>query len=115
MDKFTKSIASKVSHCRFIDTLINKSNHYSNCKIIIVDESYTSKTCSRCAHLHVTLGASKVFDCPNCKVSLDRDTNAVYNILMKAISKQKSWKHLIEVSSAGATPFSDFSELRTSE
>ena len=84
--KRIKSMAARVSHCSFVDCLINKSKQYTNCNVFVVDEAYTSKTCSRCGCMHHKLGPSKVFVCPKCNVTLDRDENAVYNILMKALS-----------------------------
>ena len=86
VSKKTKSMAARVSHCSFVDCLINKSKQYTNCNIFVVDEAFTSKTCSRCGCMHHKLGPSKVFVCPKCNVTLGRDENAVYNILMKALS-----------------------------
>lgn len=89
ISKKQKSVAARVSHCRFVDCLINKSKQYRSCNVYVVDESYTSKTCSRCGYLHKDLGPSKIFKCPKCKVTKGRDENAVYNILMKALSDKK--------------------------
>lgn len=86
LSKHQKSIAALLSHCRFVDVLMETSKRYQNCKVFVTTEEYTSKTCSRCGHLHMKLGASKVFDCPACKSKMDRDENAVYNILMKTIT-----------------------------
>ena len=85
LSKKQKSMTARVSHCSFVDCLITKSKQYRNCKVIVVEEQFTSKICSRCGYYHKTLGASKVFDCPKCKSKIDRDENAVYNILMKTL------------------------------
>ena len=85
LSKKQKSMTARVSHCSFVDCLITKSKQYRNCKVIVVEEQFTSKICSRCGYYHKTLGASKVFDCPRCKSKTDRDENAVYNILMKTL------------------------------
>ena len=53
--------------------------------LVIVNESYTSKTCSQCGFLNYHLGSSRHFDCPHCQLSLDRDVNASINILHKSI------------------------------
>ncbi|WP_424101104.1 RNA-guided endonuclease InsQ/TnpB family protein [Moorena producens] len=55
-------------------------------QVIEVGEEYTSKTCSRCGHIHPKLGGSKKFTCPNCLHKIDRDTNGSINIFLKTIS-----------------------------
>jgi putative transposase len=50
---------------------------------IAVNPAYTSQTCSQCGYrllAKLTL-ADRVFDCPCCGLSLDRDQNAALNIL----------------------------------
>lgn len=78
-----KELAQRISHCSFVDNLINKSKQYRNCKVVVVKEDYTSKMCSCCGSYNNELGPKKEFICPSCKVEIDRDMNAVYNILMK--------------------------------
>ena len=90
ISKRQKSMTARVAHCRFVDYLRNKSKQYENNNVIVVDEAYTSKTCSRCGHWHAKLGALKEFVCPNCHIELGRDENAVYNILMKTIHDKQS-------------------------
>lgn len=80
-----QSMSNTMSHSKFVDILITKSQQYSNCKVIVADEHLTSRICSRCGAYNSTLGKSKVFNCPRCPVILDRDVNAVYNILMKTL------------------------------
>ena len=53
------------------------------CKLLIVDESFTSKTCGSCGCLNSLLGGSKNFICPTCGVEIDRDANGARNILIK--------------------------------
>jgi len=53
-------------------------------KLVIVTEEYTSKTCSCCGVIHRRLGSSKVFKCPSCRITMDRDENGARNILMKS-------------------------------
>ncbi|CAM9693266.1 unnamed protein product, partial [Pylaiella littoralis] len=53
-------------------------------KLVIVTEEYTSKTCSCCGTLHHNLGGSKVFKCPSCRRTMDRDENGARNILLKS-------------------------------
>lgn len=55
-------------------------------ELIIVDPSYTSKTCSCCSYINYDL---KLYDrawiCPSCNTTHDRDINASINILNKAL------------------------------
>jgi putative transposase len=71
------------SHYRFKQRLLFKRQEYPWCKILVVDEAFTTKTCGHCGKLHPTLTSSKVFHCPSCGVVLDRDANAARNILLK--------------------------------
>lgn len=48
-----------------------------------VDENYTTKTCSSCGRLHWNVGDSKVFECPECSHTMDRDLNSAVNMLLK--------------------------------
>jgi transposase len=48
-----------------------------------VDERCTTIGCSRCGGLHREIGTLKVFECPHCKLVMDRDLNSAKNILMK--------------------------------
>jgi putative transposase len=77
------------SHYRFRQTLLNKAREYPWIEVIIVDESFTSKTCGRCGCLHNTLGSSKIFFCPQCEFTLDRDVNGARNILLKFLTEHK--------------------------
>lgn len=55
---------------------------------IVVSESYSSKTCSKCGHIHNGLGSNKVFHCPNCGHKLNRDLNGAINILFNSLYMQ---------------------------
>lgn len=48
------------SHFRFRQLLLSKSREYPDCKVIICDEHYTSKTCGACGFIHYGLGGNKV-------------------------------------------------------
>ena len=74
------------SHYLFRQRLINKSREFPSCKVILVTEEYTSKTCGSCGEINETLGSSKEFKCPSCDYTADRDINAARNILLKFIS-----------------------------
>ena len=72
------------AHYRFRRRLLDKAREYPRCcKVVLVDEAYTSKTCGRCGALHPRLlGGSKVFVCPACGARCDRDLHAARNILL---------------------------------
>ena len=55
----------------------------SNIKFKLIDEYYTSKTCSLCCSYNENLAGNKVYSCNNCKCILDRDINGCRNIYMK--------------------------------
>ena len=60
--------------------LINKCES-KGIKVYKVKENYTSKTCSCCGLVDDKLKLSdRVFNCKNCKISVDRDVNGSINI-----------------------------------
>lgn len=73
------------AHYRFKQRLIHQAVKRGS-QVVEVGEEYTSKTCSKCGHIHRFLGGSKKFNCPNCGHKLDRDANGSINIYIKTIS-----------------------------
>jgi len=55
------------------------------CTVVDVTEEYTSKTCTRCGHIHAKLGGAKKFKCPKCGHTLPRDFNGAFGIMLKAL------------------------------
>jgi putative transposase len=53
---------------------------------MIVDESYTSKTCGKCGTLNENLKSKKVFKCNECDLLIDRDINGARNILIRTFT-----------------------------
>ena len=51
----------------------------------LVNESYTSKTCSNCGTYDETLGKSTIYNCNNCNIVIDRDINGARNIYIKKL------------------------------
>jgi IS605 OrfB family transposase len=51
----------------------------------VVDESYTSKCCSKCGNYKQDLGASKLYECKKCKKTIDRDVNGARGICMVSV------------------------------
>lgn len=73
-----------LSHYRFKQMLKHQAAKHGGV-VVDVTEEYTSKTCSKCGHIHTKLGGSKKFKCPECGHTLDRDFNGAFNILLKAL------------------------------
>ncbi len=84
LSKSTKRMMYTYKFYQFKQRLLNKCKEHGN-KCLVVDESYTTKTCGKCGNLNRELGSSKTFKCPNskCKVVLDRDVNGARNIAIK--------------------------------
>lgn len=81
--KKTKRVMQHLRFFEFREKFKFKCEEH-NISLKIVDESYTSKTCSNCGIINQNLGSKKVFECPSCNVTIDRDINGCRNILMKS-------------------------------
>lgn len=84
LNKMTKRLMYMFSSYKFKERLIWKCK-LAGKKLVIVNESYTSRTCGICGLVKDDLGGSEVFHCDNCRISLDRDAHAARNILIKNI------------------------------
>lgn len=84
----TREKMSSLRHCAFFDRLLNKSREYPKCKVIQVNESYTSITCTNCGNLHKSLFNKDIYDCTKCKMSIGRDIGASRNIFMRFFTKE---------------------------
>lgn len=69
---------------QFAQTLEHLCNRYGS-KLVRVTEEYTSKTCTKCGHVHRKLGGSKHFHCPKCGYEIPRDFNGALGIFLKAM------------------------------
>jgi putative transposase len=74
-----KSI-SDVAWGQFIRYLSYKAENAGR-KYIAVNPSYTSQDCSKCGHRQLIALSERIFNCPCCNFSIDRDHNASLNIL----------------------------------
>ena len=74
---------NNVKFYKFKERLLFKALEHG-CKVHLVNEAYTTKTCSFCGCIN-DVGASKIFKCKRCKCTVGRDVNAGKNILMKGI------------------------------
>jgi len=84
LDKMSKRIVNTYNLYKFRERLKYKC-YITSTKYKCVDERYTSKMCSNCGNLHQNLGSNKVYNCENCKITLDRDLNGARCILLKSM------------------------------
>jgi IS605 OrfB family transposase len=56
------------------------------CKLILVNEALTTKSCSSCGNISETVKKSELYCCSKCKVEIDRDENSAKNILIKSMT-----------------------------
>lgn len=82
LSRMVKRLLYMFSYYKFKERLLWKAG-LAGVEVKVVDESYTSKTCSNCGYLHSGLGSNKIFECPNCSIVMDRDINAARNIYIK--------------------------------
>ena len=73
-----KSI-SDVAWSAFFSQLSYKAEEAGR-QFVKVNPAYTSQTCSRCGHRQKMLLSERVYHCPCCLLSIDRDLNAALNI-----------------------------------
>jgi len=99
-----------LSHYKFKQTLKHQAAKHG-CIVVDVTEEYTSKTCSKCGHIHKKLGGNKRFTCPSCGHKLDRDLNGAFNILLKALRDTSQAGILTDFQVLQYTATSDCREL----
>lgn len=75
------------SHYQFRQHLLHKAQDYQGCKVVLVNEAYTSKTCGRCGHIKKTLGGNKTYSCKQCGLVVDRDVNGARNIWIRSVEE----------------------------
>ena len=77
------------NHYKFREILKNKASKFLNCKVKVISEEYTSKTCGSCGTLKYDLKGDETYKCSSCGVKIDRDLNGARNIYLKFLSKGK--------------------------
>lgn len=94
--KLAKSL-SDAAFSEFYSTLSYKAEWYGK-EVVKVDRWFaSSKTCSCCAWKNESLTlADRVFNCPVCGLSKDRDLNASENILKEALRVSSALRTLSE-------------------
>lgn len=80
--KLAKSIVD-VSWNRFALMLKYKAE-WAGRVVEFVNPRNTSKSCSHCGHIQDMPLEKRIYDCPACNLSIDRDHNAAINILNRA-------------------------------
>ncbi len=77
-----------LSHYSFKNLLRAKVREYSDTEVIIVNESFTTKVCTRCGHVKngKVCGSDRIFKCNQCNLQIDRDCNGSRNIMLKYFS-----------------------------
>ena len=73
-----KSI-SDAAWSQFFSHLVSKAAE-AGYQVVKVNPAYTSQDCSRCHHRQKMPLAERVYHCPCCLLSIDRDVNAALNI-----------------------------------
>lgn len=84
----SKRMISDLSHFTFKMRLAASSSEFS--KVLICNEAYTSKTCTRCGFIKNNLGGNKTYKCDACGLVIDRDVNGARNILLRALQYSMS-------------------------
>lgn len=84
-----KDLSRRISDCSwytFRQLLTYKAEQYG-CNLIVIPKYYpSSKSCSSCGCINNNLKlTNRVWLCPNCGLTLDRDLNAAINILNKGL------------------------------
>lgn len=80
MEKTTKQISLKIRYYEFLQRLKYKCE-LNNITLNIVDEKYTSKTCSNCSYYDESLEAKEIYNCEECKMCIPRDINSCRNMI----------------------------------
>jgi putative transposase len=83
LNGLTKDKLMYLNYYVFLQRLTYKCNTKKN-NLIITNEAYTSKTCSRCGTSQ-NIGASKIYNCKECNLIIDRDINSCKNILFSCL------------------------------
>lgn len=81
--KKTARKLNNLSHYKFKERLRNRCN-LTNTKLFIVDESFTSKTCTSCGVIN-NVGSKETYNCLSCNLEIDRDVNGARNIFIKNV------------------------------
>lgn len=88
LNKRIKFVLNQLSHYKFKQHLLHKSNEYG-CNLYIVTEEYTSQCCGNCGVLEKKYTKERIKECSFCNSSIHRDINGSRNILLKSLNELK--------------------------
>jgi putative transposase len=72
------------AHYRF-ELFLDHQAKLTGSTVVKGSEAYSSKTCTKCGHIHQSLGGSKVFKCKSCGNTLPRDFNGALGFMLRAL------------------------------
>ena len=75
---------NSLAHYKFRMRMIHKCRE-RGCQLVLVNEAYTSKTCTVCGNIDVNLGKASIYSCKKCGSKIDRDYNGARNIMLRAL------------------------------
>jgi transposase len=76
------------AHFRFKQHLLHKIREYPWCRVVLVNEAYTSKTCSECGYIHRgRFRRYDTFQCGACTNVVDRDWNGARGIWLRFLTE----------------------------
>lgn len=85
INRRVKFVLNSLSHYKFRQHLSQKCDEYG-CKLHVVTEEYTSKTCTNCGEQSSKYSSTRIKECV-CGHKMDRDINGARNIFIKNIEK----------------------------
>ena len=71
-----------ISYYKFLSKLKTRCIEY-DIELVIRPEYYTSKTCTKCGNIKYDLKNADIYNCKECGLKIDRDTNGARNILLR--------------------------------
>ncbi|MFH1306099.1 MAG: RNA-guided endonuclease TnpB family protein [Candidatus Micrarchaeota archaeon] len=83
------------SWASFIAMLCYKAER-AGCRVIAINPKNSSKKCSNCGNLREMPLNKRVYNCPVCKMSADRDVNAAKNLINSVISNHYAVGHTVK-------------------
>ena len=83
LSKETKRQMNFNQHFRFRIRLLDKCCEVKNTRLHIVNEAYTSKTCTVCGNVKHNLGSNAIYKCEECGCIMKRDFVGARNVYLK--------------------------------
>lgn len=84
LSSISKRSLLALSLFKYHQRLSYKAQQYHT-KVILVDESFTTKVCSCCGEVNGNIGSKKVFECYSCPNISDRDVDGARCIAIKGL------------------------------